>query len=143
MCPLSFQALNGSVPVDPLEELVHCTYVTTVPKWSDRHLATTVDSLFVLLSSFQRLLMSLCPGGNQVCEYMRTNFEFSLTEVLLHPVTYNKTPVHVEEFSDAQRLVNLTDDGELLLDDSSPLFDVSIVTTSKELSKVRSNLLKV
>lgn len=120
---------------------MRCTDNITAPDWSHTQLPSIIDSVFVLISAFQRKFLSKCPDGKSVCKELRDSFQFDLPEVLRHPVAYNLTPVRVEEFYEARREVNFTLQGELLLDDDSAQTDVSVVTTQLNLSKVCTILL--
>lgn len=72
-----------------------------------------------------------------MCQRVRENFVFDLKEVLWYPVNYSSLRVKVEEFANAQRVVNFTTDGELKLNDDARVLDVSLVKEEKTLNVVR------
>ncbi|WAR26522.1 hypothetical protein MAR_012226 [Mya arenaria] len=127
---------------DPIgKAIANCTGSAQKPLHPpNAHFAPVIDALFVMLNAFQRQFRLHCRDPNALCKDIREEFNF-MSEVLKFPVQYadlsTRLGVTVEEFAAADRFVNFSADGDLLLDAQSDIFDVWFIESQSLLNKFR------
>ncbi|KAH3880595.1 uncharacterized protein LOC127878558 [Dreissena polymorpha] len=124
---------------DPIERLLASCAGGSNLTAVDADFGPTVDAVFVLLFTFQRQLKEKCTAKAPFinCSRIREEFNFK-GEILNYPMRYidmktiTQGALDIKEFTDKNRVVNFTADGNVLSSSHVPLYDVSVTVSGKQ-----------